>query len=204
MIDYITHFLIGFIMAYVGLLPPGMMNMTAMRNAILHGLRPALQFAAGAASIVLIQAFLALYFANHLNAHPDILVTLKKVAVVVFVVLAWHFFRMSRKPPGQKTKTVQQGLYLAGVAMASMNMLAIPFFFGYSAILELNGWIRIASPFYFFFVTGAAMGAFALFSTYARFATYISARIGLIARNINLILSLLFVVLSVVTLLSLL
>ena len=204
MITYIAHFFIGFLMAYAGLLPPGMMNMTVMRHAILHGLRPALQFAAGAASIVLIQAFIALYFARYLTSHPDLLVVLKKLAVAVFLLLAIHFYRLSKKQLSEKTKKIDHHLYLAGMAMSSMNMLAIPFFFGYSTILEINGWISISSPWYFFFVGGAACGAFALFYTYARFAGYISTRIGFIARNINLILSILFVFLTVVTLTSIL
>ena len=49
------------------------------------------------------------------------------------------------------------------------------------------------------FVIGAVLGAFSLFATYAYFATFISRRAQFIARNINVLLSILFLFLAVST-----
>ncbi|MBK8042288.1 MAG: hypothetical protein IPK21_06280 [Haliscomenobacter sp.] len=89
--------------------------------------------------------------------------------------------------------------YWAGLTMASMNMLAIPFFLGYSTILEAKDILQTQAPHNWFFALGAMAGAFLLFAIYVSFAGIIQKRIQFVARNINYILSLLFLVLALST-----
>ena len=80
-----------------------------------------------------------------------------------------------------------------------MNMLAIPFFLGYGTLMEARGWLNIEPPHNYVFSIGAMAGAFLLFSIYVLFAPFIQRRVQFVARNINYILSLLFLVLALVT-----
>ena len=86
--------------------------------------------------------------------------------------------------------------------MSSMNMLAIPFFLGYGTMMEAAGWLQTQSPHNFIFAFGAVAGAFLLFFTYILFAEFIQRRIQFVARNINYILSGLFLVLAVTTIIK--
>ena len=61
--DYLSPFGVGFLAAFVGLLAPSMLNMTAAKTSLEKGKSNGLKFAAGAASVVIIQAFIAVYFA---------------------------------------------------------------------------------------------------------------------------------------------
>ena len=201
--SYISHILLGFLMAYIGLVPPGMMNMTAVRMSIVKSLSSGLRFSAGAAFVVIFQAYIALSFAKYLSQHPEVLDTLKKIAVVVFIALAIFFFLQARRKFEAEGKDRKGNEFWAGALMSSMNMLAIPFYFGYSTIMETKGWIVLEQPYITFFVIGAVTGAFALFATYSYFAQTIVKRAQFIASNINYILSGLFVVLAVVQLINL-
>lgn len=58
------HVGLGFVMAYLSLVPPGMLNMTAVRTAIEKGSHSGRWFSLGAALVVIPQAFLALVFAK--------------------------------------------------------------------------------------------------------------------------------------------
>jgi len=77
--------------------------------------------------------------------------------------------------------------------------LAIPFFLGYSTLMEAKGWLVIDPPHNYIFALGAVAGAFVLFFLYVLFAEYIQKRVQFIAKNINYILSLLFLTLALIT-----
>ena len=191
-------------MSYVGLLPPGMLNMTTVRTTIEKGKKAGFTFSAGAASIVFIQASVALIFATYLNKHPEIIEKLKIAGIVVFVLLAVFFFMQARKKFKAEGKQKQGNYFLTGVGMSSMNMLAIPFYLGLSAYLGANGKLILEQPYITVFVIGAVLGAFVLFSTYLGFANIIVKRAQFIAKNINYILCILFLVLAMFTTLKVL
>jgi hypothetical protein len=77
-----------------------------------------------------------------------------------------------------------------------MNMLAIPFFLGYSTLLEAQDLLDLTPPLNIVFALGAMGGALGLFAVYIWFAAFIQRRVQFVARNINYILSLLFLLLA--------
>ena len=88
--------------------------------------------------------------------------------------------------------------------MSSLNVIAIPFYLAFSIFLTEKGLIVIEQPFIMLYLFGIFLGAILLFGTYLYFAKIIAKRVSFIARNINLILSVLFVVLGIITLIRLL
>ncbi len=202
--NYILPFIIGFLSAFIGLLAPSMLNMTAARTSIEKGRKAGITFAAGAASVVFIQGFIAVTFAKYLVAHPEVITKLKTAAVFVLFGLAIFFFMQARKKFNPKGKQKKGNNYLTGFGMSSLNMLAIPFYLAMATLAEGKGWMTIEQPFSIIFVVGAVLGAFSLFSIYASFAETIAKKAQFIAKNINYILSVLFVVLALLTLIKLL
>ncbi|MDZ7614568.1 MAG: LysE family transporter [Flavobacteriaceae bacterium] len=89
--NYFTHILLGYAMAFVGVLPPGMLNMTAMKTAISVNKRAGLMYALGAALMVVPQSFIALYFARFFSRHPEIIENLSIAGVVSFVWSGYLF-----------------------------------------------------------------------------------------------------------------
>ena len=202
--NYILPLIIGFLSAFIGLLAPAMLNMTAARTSIEKGKRAGIQFAAGAASVVFLQGFIAVTFAKYLVANPEIITKFKVAAVVVLFGLSIFFFLQARKKFKVKGKQKKGNNFITGFLMSSLNMLAIPFYLAMATLAESEGWMEIEKPFSIIFVFGAVLGAFSLFSIYAVFAEKIAKKAAFIAKNINYILSVLFIVLAMFTFIKLL
>ena len=193
------HVGLGFVMAYLSLVPPGMLNMTAVRTAIEKGYTSGRWFSLGAALVVIPQAFVALVFAKFFAQHPEVVERLNYAGVVVLFVLSVAFFLQARKKFKGEGKKRKGKSFVVGMLMSTMNMLAIPFYLVLTSVLENRGMLMTEQPFINLFVTGVFLGAFALFMTYVRFADVIQKRAQFIARNINYILSALFFVLGILT-----
>ncbi len=200
---YMLHVFYGLIMAYFGLISPGMLNMTVLKTRIDVGKIESVNFAFGAAVIVFFQAGIALFFAEFLIENPKVIAALKMVGVFVFFVLAIFFFMLSRKKIEAKREISKGNYFFKGLAMSSVNMLAIPFYLGISIFLGSENKIIIEFPYILFFIFGASIGSFLLFYTYIFFAKIIIKKISFIATNINIILSLLFLSLGIFTLVKL-
>ncbi len=198
--DYIIPIIVGFVAAFVGLLAPSMLNMTAARTAIEKGRNAGIQFAAGAASVLFVQGFIAVFFAKYLVANPNIITKLKTAAIFVLLGLAIFFFMQARKKFKAEGKQKKGNDFLTGMGMSSLNMLAIPFHLAMATLAESKGWMTIEMPYSVIYVIGAVAGAFTLFAIYAIFAEIIAKKAQFIAQNINYILSGLFVVLAIATL----
>lgn len=199
---YFLHVFYGLAMAYFGLISPGMLNMTVLKTRIDVGKIESIKFALGAAFIIFFQAGIALFFAEFFIENPKIIEILKIAGAFVFFLLAIFFFIQSRKKMEAKSKVSKGNYFFKGLAMSSVNMLAIPFYLGTSIYLGSVNKIIIAFPYILFFISGAAIGSFLLFYTYLFFAKIISNKIAFIAANINIILSLLFLSLGIFTLIK--
>ena len=183
--QYIIHVGLGFVMAYLSLVPPGMLNMTAVRTAIEKGYDSGRWFSLGAALVVIPQAFLALVFAKFFAQHPEIVDRLNYAGIAVLFGLSVLFFFQARKKFKGEGKKRSGKSFVVGMLMSTMNMLAIPFYLVLSSVLENRGMLITEQPYINLFVSGVFLGAFSLFMTYVRFAGLIQKRAQFIARNIN-------------------
>lgn len=201
---YFFHLLYGFLIAFSVMLSPGMLNMTALKVSLDVGEKPGLKFAIGAAIIIFFQVGIALFFADYFVQHPKIIEIIEEIGVVVFFLLSIFFFRLSKKETPQNTKKVQRNYFYAGVGIASLDMLTIPFYITVSAFLASKNEITIEIPYTFLFMFGVMLGAFTLLYSYVKFANVIARKVSFLTKNINIILSVMFLVLGIVTLIKLL
>lgn len=152
--------------------------------------------------MVIPQAFVALVFAKFFTDHPEVVERLNYAGIIVLFGLSIMFFLQARKKFKGEGKKRSGKSFWAGMLMSSMNMLAIPFYLVLSSVLENRGMLVTEQPFINLFVTGVFLGALGLFMTYLRFADMIQKRAQFLARNINYILSALFFILGILTLLK--
>lgn len=190
-------------MAFVGVLPPGMLNMTAMKTAISVNKKAGLQYAFGAALMVVVQSFIALYFARFFARHPEIIERLTIAGVTVLFFLSFFFFWQARRKTTRESKIQRGNFFLIGVAMSSFNMLAVPYYLVYSALLEAKGLLLLEKWHIVFFVVGAFLGAFSIFVLYVLLSGVLLSRVRFIAMNINYILGFLFLTLGILLLIDL-
>ncbi len=200
--QYLMHIALGYVMAFLSLTPPGMLNMTSVRTALEKGPRSGMWFALGAAIVVIPQAFIALVFARFFAEHPEVVERLNYAGLAVLFLLSVVFFFQARKKFKGEGSRKKGKSFVVGLLMSSMNMLAIPFYLVLSSVLENRGLLVTEQPYINLFVTGVFLGAFSLFMVYVKFAAVIQKRAQFIARNINYILSALFLVLGILTLIK--
>ena len=200
------HFVIGFLMAFIGLMSPGLLTMTTLNTAIDRGKKKAVQFAVGAIFPIFIQAHIALLGAEYIKAHPGIILSFSKIAIFVFLILSLIFFMQYRQRK-QVIKTARFSIdnaYLYGILVSTINPLAIPFYFTYSTLLELNDWLTITEPFITTFVFGAIAGAFSILAIYAKHAPKLLSKLQFVAKHFKLILALIMLVLAIASLVNVL
>jgi threonine/homoserine/homoserine lactone efflux protein len=202
--SYFLHVMMGFVMSFLSLIPPGMLNMTAVRTTIEQNKKAGIWFSFGAALIVVPQAFIALAFTRFFSDNPHIVERLKIGGIFVLFLLSVVFFTQARKKLKNQGSKRKGKSFLMGMLMSSMNMLSIPFYLVLSSVLENKGQLILSQPFISLFVTGVFIGALSLFLVYVRFARIIQKKAQFIARNINYVLSVLFFVLGILTLIKLL
>jgi threonine/homoserine/homoserine lactone efflux protein len=194
----LESFIIGFGISFMGLLPPGMLNMSSVRVSLESGLREALKFSFGASAVVGLHSFIAFSFSKYLSQHPEIIAQLKGIGLIIILILSIYFYKKSRTKEEYKGKESKGNMMWNGFFLSNMNMLGIPFYFGASIALGSKKPEILSGIGKTFLVAGAMLGAFTLFSSYSLFAKVIKRRILFITENINLILSVLFFILFIV------
>ena len=88
----------------VGVIPPGLLNMTAARISLKEGAGRGIMFSTGVCIVVYIQTYVAAIFARYLSNHSDIVEILRRVAFVIFVLITIYFLVLASKEEELKKK----------------------------------------------------------------------------------------------------
>ena len=78
----------GFIAAVIGILPPGLINMTAAKVDFTDGRKRAMVFVLGALIVIFFQTYISVIFAQYINSHQEIVVLLREIGLVIFSILS--------------------------------------------------------------------------------------------------------------------
>ena len=98
--------MLGFCIAFLAVIPPGLINMTAAKVSTQEGKNEALRFAFGASVVIFFQTFIAVLFARFINNHNEIVTTLQEIGIFIFTILSVYFFFIAKKP--KKSKPIQK------------------------------------------------------------------------------------------------
>ena len=197
--DFLTHLIYGAVIAFIGMVPPGMLNMTALKIRMERGRPESYKYAFGATAIIFFQASVAVVFADFFIKNPFVIDYLRLIGIVVFFILAGVFFLLSKREIkiDSEEQKPKGKYFIRGAGMSALNMLAIPFYLGISMYLASESKLILEPIYKLLFAIGAALGAGILFYIYISSSNFISRKASFIARNINMILSVLFLVLAI-------
>lgn len=202
---FTLHFILGFITSFLGTLTPGMLNMTAAKISLNKNKLEGIKFALGVSLIVLIQAYIAILFTKFLRGNPDFVESLQKIAIVIFMALSFFFYYQSKKDTAPKDNIKQKAgnSFVVGLLLSALNMFSIPFYCGVTTALDFVGWLQFSQQNIILFVIGSALGTFTLLSLYANYAKNIQLKSRGLAKNLNMILSILTGALALITIITL-
>jgi threonine/homoserine/homoserine lactone efflux protein len=199
-------FFLGFIVAAIGITPPGLINMTAAKVSLKDGRNEAISFAIGATVIVFFQTFLALLFADFINSHPDVINKLQEIGLFIFIGLTVYFFWKAKRPksPKEETKTRSKtNRFFLGMLLSALNLFPIPYYVFVSITLSTYGYFYFLEPFIYTFVAGVVAGSFLVFYLYIVFFKKREAKSSFLMNNGNYIIGTLTGLVSIVTLFKL-
>jgi len=203
---FVLAFLLGLIVAVIGLIPPSMLNMTTVKISATKGKIKAKHFAIGASVTVFFQALLALLITKILKENQYLLVYLKEIAAIIFLGLSVYFFKkgFSDSKEDYSSKQKIKNNFITGIILSFLNMFAIPYYCGVGSVLDIAGFIKLDNISILSFVVGATIGTFIILYLYSYAAQKMLHKIEHITNNINFILGGITGIVGLLTLINLL
>ena len=168
----IYNLLVGFFGSFIGVLPPGLINMYAAKISMREGRKRGLLFSIGVCIIVMLQTYIALLFARYIGKHPEIVSMLQKVALGIFISLTIYFIfiakdtRRELRDHGENSK---KNRFFLGMFIAMLNLLPLPYWMYLSITFAAFGAFSFTEPELFFAVVASGIGTFSSLALYVQF-----------------------------------
>jgi threonine/homoserine/homoserine lactone efflux protein len=200
-------FFLGFIFALVGVIPPGLLNMTAAKIGLKEGYNRGIMFSVGVCVIVIFQTYIAAIFARYISNHQDVVDILQRVAFVVFVLITVYYLVIAKKQPKPKVETnnkSKQSRFFQGMFLSGINMLPIPYHAYMTTTLASIGWLSFENTIIISYVAGAAMGTFVMLYVYIFFFEKIKDKNFTSQKNMNYSIGAITGVIALITLINIL
>ena len=203
-------FAFAVLFSFVGVLPPGIVNMTVANYSVKKSLKKARKFINGAILIVFIQSILGFYFATFLENHPQVMQNLKLVGSLVFILLTLFFLGkgiqkvIHAKDPIKKNATKSKlKPFVHGIFISGLNIFPIPYYAFVS--LYLSAFIEdfFTNLVGLAFVFGTTLGTFIVFMGYAFLFRKIKHKVAFFIKNINFIIAIITGLIAVFTIYNL-
>ncbi len=195
-------FLITYLAAFLGVVPPGLVNMTVAKTCVVRGKKNGMFTALGAAIVVLIQAFIAVLLAKYIFDHPLVKKMFLRAGLVIFVILGIYFFlkAKSRKVIKPRAKKASANSILKGMLVAVLNVFPIPYFVAIAGAMNINNNVTYDWSLIISFALAASMGTFTTLYFYVLSFAKIEERAESFAKYSNYFMVGLMLILILITL----
>ena len=198
-------FFLGLIIALIGVIPPGLLNMTAAKVSLKEGHVRGVMFSIGVCVIVIIQTYLAAIFARQLSNHTEVVEILQRVAFVIFVLITVYFLLIAKEQPPQVVEPrirSKHSRFFQGVFLSAINVFPIPYHAYMTITLASFGWLDFSQISIISYVAGAAMGTFVMLYLYIFFFDKIKNKSLSSQKSMNYLIGGITGVISIVTLIN--
>ena len=205
--DITVIFFLGLIVALVGVVPPGLLNMTAAKISLKEGHVRGIVFSIGVCVIVFLQTYVAAIFARYLSNHPDVVSILQRVAFVIFVLITIYFLLIAKnknKPDVEDTIRSKHSRFFHGMFLSSLNVFPIPYQAYMTITLASFGWLELDKTSIISYVCGATMGTFVMLYVYIFFFDKIKSKTFTSQKNMNYIIGTITGIIAGVTFINIL
>ena len=206
--DITFIFFVSLIISFLGVMPPGMLNMSAAKISLKEGHNRSFMFSFGVCIIVALQTYVATLFAKYLNQNTDVTDILKRVALVIFILISIYFFVTAKT----KSKAIdvdyeiksKKSRFFQGIFLSSLNIFPIPYqAYVLTSLLSVQ-WIDMQRTSIGSYVAGASMGTFIALYIYILFFDNLKNNKLVSSKNINYIISLVTLIVAMITFFNLL
>ena len=202
--NIILPLLSGFIAAVIGILPPGLINMTAAKVDFTDGRKRAMVFVSGALIVIFIQTYISVIFAQYINNHEEILVLLREIGLVIFSILSIYFLFFAKKPKLKSKDSLQlkskRSRFFMGMLISAINFFPIPYYVFVSVTLASFNVFKFNSISIYSLVFGVVLGSFSVFYLYVVFFNKMKDKTDYFMKNMNKIIGIITGIVALFTL----
>jgi threonine/homoserine/homoserine lactone efflux protein len=168
----LLNFAIGFLASLVGVIPPGLLNMSAAKISIKQGRKIALLFSIGVAVTVCLQTLIALLLARYLDKHDEIVDILQEVGLGIFICITIYFLFIAKDTRREIPKEMNHSKtnrFFYGILLAALNLLPLPYWVYLSVTFSSFGWFTFEQPGIWAAVIASGLGTFMMLTFYVQF-----------------------------------
>lgn len=188
--EIILPLLLGIVLSSVGVVLPGLLNMTAAKISLKEGRQSAVIFALGASTVVFFQTYIAVSFAKFLYSRPDIIHILEETGLVIFSILTLYFLLIAKKKKVKKGKDLvklksRTSNFFLGALLSALNFFPIPYYVFISVSFSSYNYFYFTNLFVFLFVIGVVIGSFSIFYLYIVFFKKLEHKADFFMKNVN-------------------
>lgn len=207
--NVVLPLVLGIGLSAIGVVLPGLINMTAAKISLKEGRQRAIIFALGAATVVFFQTYIAVSFAKYLYSRPDIIYFLEETGLIIFTLLTIYFLLFAKKKKRDKNKDMvklksRTSNFFLGALLSVLNFFPIPYYVFVSISLSAYKYFYFTNLFVFLFVTGVVAGSFGIFYLYIVSFKKFEHKTEFFMRNINYFLGGVTGFISILTLIKIL
>ena len=167
------NFIIAFSAAFIGVIPPGLINMSAAKISMKEGRRNATLFSLGVCVTVMFQTYIALLFARYLDKNPDVIASLEQVALGIFICITIYFLFIAkdtrRAIPENLVRKSKKKRFFGGIFIAFLNVLPLPYWVYVSVTFSAFGWFSFDTPELITAILASGIGTFIMLRLYIHF-----------------------------------
>ena len=157
---YLRIFLTGMMISFLGTLPLGTLNISAMQISLADGWWPAYFFVFGALLVEMIYVRLSLVAMDWFRRKRGLMRWMEWITLGIVLALTLSSFWAAMHTESPKNPILSGGLhrFWLGVAMSAVNPMQVPFWFGWSSVLFERGLLQKDSRGYPNYIAGIGFG----------------------------------------------
>lgn len=185
----------GFTAAVIGALPFGLVNLSVIDITIRHGKRPAIMLAHGAATIEVLFGLAAIMAGSIIHDLLKDSLVVRYVIFFVFLFAGFYFF--FRRNQAKSFGILKSPGFFKGVVLNLLSLQVLTYWLMAVAFLYSQNILHNDLILYLMFLAGLWLGKMLVLWIYALSGETIFARSKLMARNLNRVMGIILLSISV-------
>jgi threonine/homoserine/homoserine lactone efflux protein len=190
-------FFTGMLISFLGSLPLGSLNVSAMQVAITENTGNAVQFSLGVALAEIMYVRLSLQGINWIIANQLLFTILEWMTVFLFIVMGVSSFWVATKKDTTKKNILlnnKMNRFWLGFTMSAINPVQIPFWFIWSTYLLSNKILLPVTLHFNIYTAGIGMGTLAGLALFIFAGRWLLHKLHASHRIINIMVVILFII----------
>ncbi|HRD57875.1 MAG TPA: LysE family transporter [Ferruginibacter sp.] len=193
----------GLLISFLGTLPMGTLNVTAMQIGIQESVQNALLFVLGSLTVEMVYVRLSLVGINWVRKQEKLMQWMQWITLFIIVLLAAGSIIAALQPDeGAKNVVLQNNIHrtLLGMGMCAINPVQIPFWFGWSTVLFTKGILKPVNAQYNWYIVGIGLGTLMGNALFIFGGKFVAQRINNSTAYINWVIGVVFIITAIVQL----